>query len=323
MREAADQDFVILPSLSYAMIYIESYLPVQTGTLFMEYRILIVSENPADRSRYAETLLSQPPSKQVSYHIATVGSVAAAQLQATRQRFDLVIVALSQQDDGLDLSQRLKDLFPDIRLLLLCEQGVTKSQLKTARLIRASVAESTIEANSLRAIVSDILGASILAQQFENPPAQTAQKGNKTAQPGAHDAAPTTTPATLPNVVQPFLQPFLEELRRHTKAQIAIYTDKNGRIIGKDGNDREVDIGAIATVIAHSANDFESLEKLLGDPDTIHLSVHEGKQYDVYSANVKGDRFLSLFFNKSFVSPKLGFIWLMMKRSAEQLSRVN
>ncbi len=278
----------------------------------MEYRILIVSENAAERNRYAELLIAEPPAEGITYQIVSVGSVAAAQLQATRQRFDLVVVALSRQDDGLELSGRLKELFPDMRLLLLCEQGVTKSQLKTARLIRASVAESTIEPNSLRAIVSDMLGASALAQQL-------AQSTKKQEQRGGNNS----NRPELPNVVQPFLQPFLEELRRHTRAELAIYSDRAGHIIGQDGEGDNVNVAAVAAVIGRRANDYGELGGLLGDTETVHLCVHEGKQYDVYAANVREDRFLCLFFNKDFVTPKLGFVWLMMKRSAEQLARVN
>jgi DNA-binding NarL/FixJ family response regulator len=281
----------------------------------MEYRILIVSEDITTRSKYARTLAAEPPTSSISYEITTVGSVAAAQLQATRQRFNLVIVALSQQDDGLELSSRLKDLFPDMRLLLLCEQGVTKSQLKTARLIRASVAESTIDARSLRAVVADLLGASALVQQLESR--------KPSAAPSQSSSSPQKSALNPAEVLQPFLQPFLEDLRRHTNAHIAIYADKRGNILGQDGEDSGVDVGAVAAMLAANRGNLTDMGRLLHDTETIHLGVHEGKKYDVYSANVKEDRFLALFFNKGFANPKLGLVLLMMKRSAEQLGRVN
>lgn len=284
----------------------------------MEYRILIVSENATERSRYAKILVSEPPAAGISYEITTVGSVAAAQLQATRQRFHLVIVALSQQDDGLELSSRLKDLFPDMRLLLLCEQGVTKSQLKTARLIRASVAESTIDARSLRAIVSDMLGASAVAQ----PSSQGSSEG--AAPDNASFPLPTINHHTpLSEVIKPFLLPFLEELRRQTRSHVAVYTDKEGTVLGQDGEDREIDVVAVVRLLTRSCMQSLEVGNLLRDPETIHLSVHEGRYYDVYTANVRNDRFLLLFFNKGFVNPKPGLIFLLMKRSAEQLGRIN
>lgn len=283
----------------------------------MEYRILIVSEDITTRSKYARTLAAEPPTSSISYEITTVGSVAAAQLQATRQRFNLVIVALSQQDDGLELSSRLKDLFPDMRLLLLCEQGVTKSQLKTARLIRASVAESTIDARSLRAVVADLLGASALVQQLESRKSSTAPSQQESS------SSPQKSALNPTEVLQPFLQPFLEDLRRQTHAHIAIYADKQGNILGQDGEDSGVDVGAVAAMLAANRGNLTDMGRLLHDPETIHLGVHEGKKYDVYSANVKENRFLALFFNKGFANPKLGLVLLMMKRSAEQLGRVN
>lgn len=280
----------------------------------MEYRILIVSEDATERGRYAETLISLPPAENVSYQIATVGSVAAAQLQATRQRFDLVIVALSQHDDGLQLSSRLRELFPSMRLLLLCEQGITKSQLKTARLIRASVAESTIDPNSLRAIVSDMLGTSGMQQE--------AEQEHKANTNGVAPNPPKPSGGLAADVLQPFFDPFLDELRRQTNAQIAIIADKVGHILGQNGEDKDVDVTSIAAIIVRSVSESLKLGHVLRDPETIHLTVHEGKYYDVYSANVGNDRFLALFFNKEFTSPKLGLVWLVMKRSAEKFRRM-
>lgn len=282
----------------------------------MEYRILIVSEDGAERSRYAETLLSLPPAEHISYQIATVGSVAAAQLQATRQRFDLIIVALNQQDDGLDLSSRLKELYPDIRLMLLCEQGITKSQLKTARLIRANIADSSIDSNSLRAIVSDILGVTALSK-VPSPKGLTPPSAVKNSTKKEELASGITG-----DILQPFFEPFLDELRRQASAQIALITDKMGRIIGQDGEDSDVDLPTVATIIARSTIDTLKLDSVLRDPETIHLSVHEGKCYDVYSTNVGIDRFLLLVFNKTYTSPKLGLVWLVMKRSAEKFRRL-
>lgn len=276
----------------------------------MEYRILIVSEDATERNRLAETLIALPPAKSVSYQITTVGSVAAAQLQATRQRFGLVIVALSQQDDGLQLSSTLKELFPDMRLLLLCEQGVTRAQLKTARLIRASVAENTINAESLRAIVSDLLGTSSLRDQ-------------------EHDVATTSSVAQPPpsskltaDVLQPFFEPFLEELRRQTSAHIAVVIDKTGKVLGQSGEDTKLDVTALARVVASSLTASIGVEQILHEDETFHLNVYEGKIYDIYSANVGKDRFLALFFNKEYKSPKLGLVWLVMKRGAEKFSRL-
>jgi hypothetical protein len=277
----------------------------------MEYRILIVSEDATERNRYAETLITLPPAPNVSYQITTVGSVAAAQLQATRQRMDLVIVALCQHDDGLQLSSRLKELFPDIRILLLCEQGVTKAQLKTARLIRSGVAEDTIDPQSLRAIVADLLGTSQYTQEIPPP------------KPTVLPETPIQKPKVLTaDVLQPFFEPFLEELRRQTKAQIAIVLDKTGRILGQSGEEQGLDVVAIAAIIAKNTMESLNLRTILHDTSTVHLSVHGGKTYDIYSANVESSRCLALFFNKEMSNPKLGLVWLVIQRSLEKFTRL-
>lgn len=278
----------------------------------MEYLILIVSEDATERNRLAETLIALPPAKSVSYQITTVGSIAAAQLQATRQRFSLVIVALSQHDDGLQLSSTLKELFPDMRLLLLCEQGITRAQLKTARLIRASVAENTINAESLRAIVSDLLGTSSLREK---------EHDDEAASP-ATPQQPQHASKLTADVLQPFFEPFLEELRRQTSAHISIVIDKTGKVLGQSGEDAKLDVASLAKVVATSLTASISIEQILHETDTVHLNVYEGKVYDIYSANVGKNRFLALFFNKEYKNPKLGLVWLVMKRGTEKFNRL-
>ncbi len=279
----------------------------------MERRILIVSEDTSERNRYAQTLVGTPPASAVSYTITTVGSVAAAQLQATRQRFHLVIVALRQQDDGLELSSRLKELFPDMRLLLLCEQGVTKAQLKTARMIRASVAESTIDANSLRAVVADLLGLWAL---------------NQPEPASATEAAPPSSatnerPAPGPQAIQSFLTPFLEELRQQTRALVALYVDSEGCILAQHGDAPRLEIAALAALLAPRRAETLEMGRLLQNGSTTHLGMHESKRYVIYTANVKETRSLALVFDKEQHTPKPGIIMVMIRRSAEQVARIN
>lgn len=272
----------------------------------MQYHILIVSENATERSRYAETLIAMPPANDATYQITTVGSFAAAQLRATRQHFDLIIVALRQHDDGLELSSRLKELYPDMRLLLVCEQGVTRSQLKTARLIRASVAESTIDPDSLRAVVSDMLGVNILA-----PPSVETER---VSTPPTRKQQQVSEPATTM-----ILRLFLEELCRQANAQMALFATTKGNIIGKYGETTEIDTATVATIISEEFLHLPQLAQAIHETKPTQLCFFEGQHYDVYSVNVRENHFLSVFFKKEQSAPKLGFIWLLLKRSAEQL----
>ncbi len=61
---------------------------------------------------------------------------------------------------------------------------------------------------------------------------------------------------------------------------------------------------------------------MLRDPDTRHLTLLEGKHFDIYSTNVGNQRLLTLIFPKAFVEPKLGFVWLQIRRAAIQLSQM-
>ena len=93
-----------------------------------EYRILVMEQDTTLRRRYAEALIAVPPGAGVAYRIITVGSIAAAQLQAARQRFHLLIAALpSSHSRNEELAERLRSLYRSDILLLLLQNGTMDS----------------------------------------------------------------------------------------------------------------------------------------------------------------------------------------------------
>lgn len=266
----------------------------------MEHRILIVAEDPATRRRYAEALIATPPAMGAAYKITTTGSAAAAQLQATRQPFQLLIATLRAGGEGLSLAARLRELYPELRLLLINDGVAAKGDLTTAARLGARVLEGHGEEMLCQA-TAELLG---LAR-----PIARAVAGEETSE---------RPPATLADV-----QLLLDVMRRQARSQLVIYGDNIGNVVAQCGDASGLDVPALSSLIAGGFVNSMELGRVLRDPETSHLSVHEGAYYDIYSTNVGSSRLIALIFDKSAAQPKLGMVWLLLKRAAEQLRRMH
>lgn len=267
----------------------------------MEYRILIVAEDPALRRRYAEALITAPPAVGVAYKITTTGSAAAAQLQATRQPFHLLMAAVHSGGEGIALAGRLHGLYPDMHLLLIGDGSLAKAELSEVAAMGARVIDRTLHDESICRSVAEMLGLVRNAVRVVS--------GSE---------APERPPATLADV-----QLLLDVMRRQARAQIGFYADTIGNVIAQCGDPSSMDVPSLTSLIAGGFVNSVELGRVLRDPETIHLSVHEGSLYDIYSTNVGNSRVISLIFDKQIAEPKLGMVWLLMKRAAEQLLRMN
>ncbi len=272
----------------------------------MDYRILIVDEDADSRRQQAEALVAAPPPGDVSYHITTTGSAAAAKLQAARRHFHLVIAPLRNNSESLALAAELRDVFPHLQVLLLADAGLDKAQIQAARQLEALIMPRAAGAELMVRCVARLLGLSkdttlpeILESSSEAEPAET---------------------ATIVSISD--LEALLGAMRRQAHAQLALYTDYIGNIIAQSGDASDIEVPALTALVAGSFVNAIELGRVLRDPETSHLAVHEGQFFDVYATNAGSDHFLILVFAREFVDPKLGFVWLLLKRNAGQLRRL-
>ncbi len=266
----------------------------------MEYRILVVEEDAARRRSYVEALIAAPPALGVGYKIAATSSAAAAKLQATRQRFDLVLTQLSAKGSSLELVEKLKDLDPTLRVLFIRDPSANLAQVSTAASLGARIVDQDIAAPDICQAIAELLGL--------RAPAPT--------------VCTVPPPEPTPVVTLADVQGMLDELRRQVHAQLALYTDNLGNVVARCGDDAGVDIAALTSLIAGSFVNSLELGRMLRDPSASHLSVHEGLHYDVYATNAGADHLLAIVFDKQLANPKLGYVWLLLKRNAMQLRQM-
>ncbi|MBX0329213.1 hypothetical protein K2Z83_16185 [Oscillochloris sp. ZM17-4] len=259
----------------------------------MRYSILIVEEDDTRRNAWSEALLNAAAAQEIALVVTAARSATAAQFHAGHRQFHLLVASLA--DDGVGLAGRLRARNARLRVLLLHPPEILEEQLRDARWLGHALEIYPEEPAALVQAVGSALGLP-LADDLES-------KGRPAA--------------TLGDV-----QVLLDVLRWQTKAQLVIYTDYIGNMIANRGDSANLDLGAISSLIAGSfVNSFE-LGKALRDPHTRHLSVLEGQHFDVFATNAGNYRLLALIFDKEFVSPKLGYAWLQLKRSADQLSQM-
>jgi len=260
----------------------------------MKYRLLIIQGDPALSQSWEQALTTAGADRGIRIQAQSVRSVAAAQLVAGGQPYDLVIAGL--QVESLSLIRRLRKRWPNLRALLLHPPQASAVSLREAELAGCALAPQPGAAGDLIAAVGKALELPL-----GTGPAPMAETGRPAA--------------TMADVLL-----LLDMLRRQTQAQFVIYTDNLGNTIAQQGDAANLDVNAITSLIAGSSINIAELGRSLHDQQVGCLIVLEGVQFDIYATNVGSQHLLALVFAKEFVEPRLGYILIQLKRSAQQLS---
>ncbi len=259
----------------------------------MKYRVLIIQTNLALSQSWERALTSAGADCGAQIQVQSVRSVAAGQLVAGRQPYDLIIANL--QIESLSRIRRLRKRWPNLRALLLHPPDTSAVSLREAELAGCS-----------------------LAQQPDSPMDLVSAVGKALDLPLGAGPAPTPD-AGRPAATMADVLLLLDMLRRQTQAQFVIYTDNLGNTVAQQGDAANLEVDAITSLIAGSSINIAELGRALHDQQVGCLIVLEGVQFDIYATNVGSQHLLALVFAKEFVEPRLGYIWLQLKRSAQQL----
>ena len=115
----------------------------------------------------------------------------------------------------------------------------------------------------------------------------------------------------------------LRELLVDSDAVAVIMVDTMGQIIAQAGEAGGLDITTVVSLLAASfATTSEMSRQLQETRRTFNLTFHEGERYDIYASNIASGLFLVLIFDRQTYSPKIGMVWLYIKRSIQDLLRI-
>ncbi|HJX37344.1 MAG TPA: roadblock/LC7 domain-containing protein [Anaerolineae bacterium] len=115
----------------------------------------------------------------------------------------------------------------------------------------------------------------------------------------------------------------LAELLVDADAIAVLMVDTMGQIVAQEGDAGDLDITTLVSLLAASfATTSEMSRQLRETRRTFHLTFHEGERYDIYASNIARGLFLVLIFDKQTYAPKIGMVWLYIKRSIQDLLRI-
>ena len=115
----------------------------------------------------------------------------------------------------------------------------------------------------------------------------------------------------------------LNELLVDSDAVAVAMVDTMGQIIADAGDAGDLDTTTIVSLLAATfATTSEMSRQLRETRRTFDLTFHEGERYDIYASNIARGLFLVLIFDKRAFSPKIGMVWLYIKRSIQDLLRL-
>jgi hypothetical protein len=115
----------------------------------------------------------------------------------------------------------------------------------------------------------------------------------------------------------------LRELLVDSDAVAVVMVDTMGQVIAQAGDAGDLDVTTMVSLLAASfATTSEMSRQLQETRRTFNLTVHEGERYDIYASNIASGLFLVLIFDRSTYSPKIGIVWLYIKRSIQDLLRI-
>ena len=111
----------------------------------------------------------------------------------------------------------------------------------------------------------------------------------------------------------------LEDLRRETGAQCAFLADMLGQRLVEVGDTTGLDIAALLSLLAGSFATAGELARHFGSGQAVNFNFHKGTRYEIYSANVGDNLFLSMLYERRVQTGRIGLVWHYTRRTIERL----
>lgn len=252
-------------------------------------RILVVDDDDLARMGVQRVLSRE------GYAVMEAASAEQALERLRQQRFDLVITDLQMPGmDGFELLQALKQRGSQLPVVMLTGHGSMETVLQ-----------------ALRHGVNDFLTKPYQPEELLAIVAREVARYRKSLPPGA-DA---TLGLRLPAADLERLDQLLAELRAEVNARCVLLVEGNGSVITSKGALQEINVGALAALVAGDFAATAGIASLIGESDAFKLNYHEGETYSVYSAQIIPGVFLLIIFSQDI---KLGAVMYYARHTLEK-----
>jgi DNA-binding response OmpR family regulator len=264
-------------------------------------RILIVEDEPKVGFFLKESL----ESLHRGYNVLHVESGEAALAEIDRQRVELLVTDLRMPGmSGLDLLNRVREVSPDTRSILITAYGNDEVESESRRLKAAHYFTKPFQIDEFTAAVQNLLKD---ASDESDRPSESGRAGEP------------SNPASLSGDRLDRVVQRLTDLRFEVGAQGILLADQKGRLLAEVGLIDDMQPGTLTGLMGGGFASLFDLARYLHEARSYNLTYHEGVRYDLYAANV-GDRLLlTLIFDRRQGASRIGMVWLYTKRAIQDL----
>lgn len=235
------------------------------------------------------------------YHTQTAATAEEALIVMDDDPFDLVLTDLQMPGmDGLDLLKRVKQRAPQIPVVIITAYGTTDVVIQALRQGVSDFITKPFRPSELLGILEREL-----ARQEAVDPAEPV------------DDAPLGLQLSSRQLDE--IDGLLAELRAEVVARCILLIESTGHLIDAKGVIDDLNVSALATLVAGDFAATSSIASLIGEDDAFRLNYHEGEYYSVYSAHVAPEVFLLIIFSQDV---KLGSVLYYAKQHLPRLQTI-
>lgn len=230
--------------------------------------------------------------------VLAVPSAEEGLLELRRAPFDLLITDVRLPGmSGFDLVRRVKMLGRQMPVIMITAYSSSQGRKEAADLGVYRYFQKPLDTD-------DVLTAVHKALHGESVPL---------VEPTA--AEPTVAKKDISDEVRKRL----ETLRADTGAMRLMLATITGKILFEVGGSYQLDLPALATLVARNVSDSFLLAQQLGNENPFTLQYHAGHNIELYYANVGNSHFLTMFFDTASRRGRIGTVWLFTQRAIKDL----
>lgn len=115
------------------------------------------------------------------------------------------------------------------------------------------------------------------------------------------------------------LSDYLETFRAAAGAMDVLLVDVAGHLIEERGTPDSYDPSIVSVLLASGMAAAVEMAQVLERAGGTSIFLHEGAKYDLYAATISEDVVLALVFDRGQGNPRIGTVYLRLKRAIEDL----
>jgi len=258
-----------------------------------EDTILVVDDDPIIRESLQRLFTRR------GYAVESAPTAEEALVLLGRAPFDLVLTDLQMPGiDGLALLTRIKERSPQTPVVMITAHAST---------------ETVIQA--LRSGVNDFVPKPYRSEELLSIVSREVARHRQSAPAGMDSAlGRQMSKAQLDE-----LEVLLAQLRLESGARCILLVEGNGYVISTKGYIEDLNISALAALVAGDFAAASGIATLLGEERSFRLNYHEGERFSAYSAQVSPDIFLLIVFGQD---TKLGAVLHFARQVLPQMREI-